>query len=68
VPAHQSLGNDRGTAHKSPDFYALPLCSEHHAVFEHHIGAKSFWGNLDKKKLIIDHLVKYIQENNKETK
>jgi len=61
VPAHQSL-DGHGTALKPSDFFAVPLCSEHHAL-EHLKGNETFWMHIDKKRLIIDHLVRYIKEN-----
>ena len=61
VPAHQSVFRKRGTALKPNDFHAVALCAEHHAA-EHHLGVKGFWGNIDRKELIVTHLTKYIKE------
>lgn len=58
VPAHQSLMG-RGVSIKPPDYYALPLCAECHAR-EHHLGIETFWQGIDRKILIIEHLIRYI--------
>ena len=64
VPAHQSLLGGRGTSVKPPDYFALPLCAEHHAA-EHLFGVESFWGNTDRKMLVILHLIKFLKEGEK---
>ena len=62
VPAHQSI-TGRGMGLKPSDYEALPECSFCHAE-EHYHGTKSTWKDLDKKRLIIEHLTKYLQEIN----
>jgi hypothetical protein len=60
VPAHQNIIGVSGTSIKPPDHYALALCAEHHAA-EHHLGIETFWKGVDRKILIITHLIRYIQ-------
>ena len=62
VPAHQTIDGHGYMSGKSNDFYAIPLCSRCH-LFEHQGGAKSFWKGRDKIKLVIDHLIKFIQRD-----
>lgn len=62
VPAHQNLeGGFMGG--KSNDFHALPLCVECH--YWEHQAPKTFWRWTDKKKIVIDCLVKFIENEGK---
>jgi len=44
VASHQGFGR-KGTAHKSPDIYAVPLLWSEHQQLEHQKGGKTFWGH-----------------------
>ena len=59
VPAHQSFMG-RGVSIKPPDHYALPLCADDHAK-EHFLGVETFWQGIDRRMLIIEHLIRYIR-------
>ena len=60
VPAHQSIEFRRGTGVKANDFHALPLCAHCHGR-EHSWGVKTFWQDMDRKMLIVDHLIRYLK-------
>ena len=66
VPAHQTI-KDRGVSLKPSDYYALPLCSFCHAE-EHYGGVKTMWKGLDRKLLIIDHLIMYFKDEDRDEK
>jgi hypothetical protein len=59
VAAHQNIIGVSGTSIKPPDHYALPLCAECHV--REHSGVETFWKGIDRKILIIEHLIRYIQ-------
>jgi len=61
VPAHQTINGHGFMGGKANDFHALPMCSFCHAESHWH-GEKTLWGGHDRQKLIIDHLIKFIQE------
>lgn len=61
VYAHQRIsGGNGGTSCKPHDSFALPLTTSEHAA--EHRGDKSFWGNTDQHRLIVEHIVKYLDE------
>lgn len=62
VPAHQSIFG-RGMGIKTNDFTTLGLCTRCHAA-EGYMGVETFWKGIDKKKKIIEHLIRYIQHLN----
>ena len=61
VPAHQTIDRYGYMGGKANDFHALPVCSFCHAEGHWH-GEKTLWDGYDRKKLIIEHLIKFIQD------
>ena len=61
VPAHQNLGYGM-MGGKASDTCALPLCTACHAV-EHWKGNATVWNGINKERLIIEHLSRFIGEN-----
>ena len=59
VPAHQRIaGGNGGTGIKPHDTFAIPLKATQHA--NEHSG--DFWGDVDRHKLIVQHICKYLDE------
>lgn len=59
APAHQELYKAGSVGSKSDDLAALPLCTECHRL-EHQTGVKTFWKNIDRQRMIYEHLKLYI--------
>jgi hypothetical protein len=64
VAAHQNLYG-RGVGAKSSDLTALPLCAHCHTIGEHTQGVKTFWGNTNRERLVIEYLSRFIMEDKK---
>lgn len=60
---HYRIGQDGGTSLKPSDYRVLPMTSEQHRR-QHAEGEETFWNrwHTDPRRLIIRHMVRYIEE------
>jgi hypothetical protein len=60
VAAHQRLPNSCGTGIKPPDTFVLPLTEGQHLM--EHGGDKTFWDGIDRARLCVEHVCRYLDE------
>ena len=65
APHHEDNGFwNSGMGMKPPDTQCLPLCHDCHINKRHNMGPEEFWGEIDYKREMVNHLSKYLDEMN----